>query len=118
MPDHISYLDGITIEWEEDQPVTKEVRKQMEKDGFIKNLIDRLENNGESFAREEYEYPSINGHEKYICQVRRYTEGGYWNSPNYLIFINPDKANHPWDAIGNVYIGRGSDWLRSIIDQT
>ena len=42
MPHHISLLEGMGIHWTEDQPITRHVRQQMEKDGLIKDLVDRL----------------------------------------------------------------------------
>ena len=115
MPHHISLLEGMGIHWTEDQPITRHVRQQMEKDGLIKDIVDRLI--GDKNAPETQQsrrYRDLSGSERdYLCLLRRVPEEfRYEGSHDFVVLIKPHVATDPWDAIGHLYIGNVPDWLK------
>ncbi|MBI2575061.1 hypothetical protein HYV82_04200 [Candidatus Woesearchaeota archaeon] len=107
MPKHISHLECGLIQWIEDQPVTRHVREQMEGDGLINRLLVELERGGQDAVREVRQYNDRSGSpHDYLCQVQRCSsETSYPNGPSFFVRIKPNMAAHPWDAIGEVYVG-------------
>ena len=69
MSHHISLSNDMGIHWTEDQPYNRHVRQQMEKDGLIKYLVDRLV--ADRNSPETYQlglYPDLSGSEQnYLC---------------------------------------------------
>ena len=115
MPHHISLSEEMGIHWTEDQPVTRQVRQQMEKDGVIKDLVGRLVSNKNSpESRHCGRYRDLSGFERdYLCLLTRVPEEyRYEGSHDFVVLIKPDIRAHPWDAIGNVYVGKIPDWLK------
>ncbi|MBI2574446.1 hypothetical protein HYV82_01020 [Candidatus Woesearchaeota archaeon] len=107
MPEHISHLECGLIQWIEDQPVIRYVREQMEGDGLINRLMVELESGRQNIAREVRQYTDRSGSpHHYLCEVQKCSsEASYPNSPSFFVRIKPNIAAHPWDAIGEVYVG-------------
>lgn len=108
MPHHISNLGDIAINWVEDQPVIRDVRKQMEQDGFINDLINQLNRTNKSQIRQEKAYKLHGQSSAYICLVIAYSDTNP-NQPKYRVAIKPSKSTLEWDAIGDVYAGNTLD---------
>ncbi len=106
MPHHFSHLDYGLINWTEDQPATRHVRMQMEKDGLIEEMIGKLSHSQDS-VEEVRQYNDLSGSFRdYLCVVQRYrTEIRSPNDPSFIVYIKPNGEALPWDAIGQVYIG-------------
>src|SRR3989338_3585518 len=102
MPEHISYLEYGLIVWIEDQPVTRQVRKQMEEDGLIDRMLAELEMGGQDRARKVQQYTGRSGSPHYyLCEVQKCSsETSYPNAPSFFVKIKPNIAAYPWDAIG------------------
>lgn len=120
MPEHVSHLEYGLIEWIEDQPVTRHVRKQMERDGLIKGLISKLDNSQENTVREvrQYKKDTSASPRDYLCAVQRYIpETSYPNDPSFLIYIKPNIVAYPWDAIGQVYVDDARKLMEEIFKE-
>lgn len=119
MSDNISLLEGMGIHWKEDQPVTRHVRQQMEKDGTIRTLVDLLLSDKNSQeARQSKSYCDSGGVEQdYLCIVSRLREEfRHSSSPDFKVHIKPDIDELPWDAIGDVYISNIPKWLKESVE--
>ena len=120
MPQHIVNLGDMVIDWIEDQPVIRNVRKQIEQNGLIRDLINELKSSGKSQIQKNKKYQDPSHQMKdYICLVVTYssTESDPTN-PQYRVAIRP-SSNIPneWDAIGDVYVEHFPDIIAVLLKE-